>query len=91
LTDVLTITAITVTGSNRKRLRRKKTMKCPKCKGSLKVTDVVSNPEDNEVYRSKVCTICGLSIYTTEFEVERDAKFRTLWYKFHRERMRKEG
>ena len=65
-------------------------MKCPKCKGSFRVTDSVSNTDDNETYRSKVCTSCGFCIYTAEFEVERDAKFRTLWYKYHRDRKRED-
>ena len=59
-------------------------MVCNKCGGKLINTDTVNNCDTNEVYRRKRCTSCKHVMYTSEFEVERDNRFREEWNKYHR-------
>jgi transcriptional regulator NrdR family protein len=61
---------------------------CPECNGKLTVVDGVHIPDMNEYRRHKVCTQCGRDIYTTEFIVDPDERFRDEWYKHHRDRNR---
>jgi len=63
-------------------------MTCPKCNGKLKVVDSVYIPDSNEYRRNKVCTKCGHEIYTIEFEVEVNERFKDEWYEYHRDRLR---
>ena len=64
-------------------------MKCTKCDGDTKVTDLVHNSSSNEVYRRRKCINCGNVFYTTEFEVERNEQFKKEWNKHHRCSVRK--
>ena len=59
-------------------------MKCPKCKGKLKVADSVHNPKENETYRRKVCLDCGLMFYTVEFPIEQNKRFEEEWAAYYR-------
>lgn len=61
-------------------------MVCSKCGGKLVSTDTVNNPDANEVYRRKCCSNCGCIVYTSEFEVDQDERFREEWTKYHRGR-----
>lgn len=57
-------------------------MKCPKCSGKLRVYD--SSDIGDEVYRQRECPVCGHRLYTAEFEVEPDTKFRVAWAEHYR-------
>ena len=60
-------------------------MKCPECKGKLKVLDIVHDEENLETYRLKKCKECGHSLYTIEMEVLCvDEKFKRTWKRNHR-------
>ena len=59
-------------------------MVCPKCKGNVKVMDVVHNPDTNEILRKRKCTVCGKKFYTVEFEVKYDENVHVEWYKYRR-------
>lgn len=60
-------------------------MKCPKCKGIVKVIATV-DVSCNEIYRERECRECGHKFYTAEFEVEPNKRFRREWalYSFKR-------
>lgn len=59
-------------------------MKCPKCKGKLKVADSVHNTQENETYRRKVCLDCGFMFYTVEFPIEQTKRFEEDWAAYYR-------
>jgi transcriptional regulator NrdR family protein len=61
-------------------------MKCPKCNGSVKVTDVVQDMEldHNDIYRQRTCDDCGHIFYTVEGEIDVNKVFEKLWVRLHR-------
>ena len=54
-------------------------MKCPDCGGLLRGADILHIAENNENFRRRICTKCGKVVYTVEFEVEPDERFRKEW------------
>ena len=54
-------------------------MKCPYCKGKVKVTDIVYNPLENETYRQRKCLDCDYKFYTVEYEVIQNDRFKDEW------------
>lgn len=59
-------------------------MLCPECSGKLQVLDTVKNPEENEIYRLKKCSKCGYSLFTVEYEVEVNKRFKIDWTRNYR-------
>lgn len=55
-------------------------MKCPKCGGKTKITDV-RHPTTDEVLRSRACKVCQNKFYTIEYEVHADTTFTDYWRK----------
>lgn len=62
-------------------------MLCPECDSKLKVYD--TSDAGDEVYRLRECPECGHRLYTVEFEVQPDKKFRKAWCENHRFRDKK--
>lgn len=54
-------------------------MRCPNCKGEIPVRDTRFDFDENEAYRYRKCKVCGAKVYTVEFEVEHDKKFKAIW------------
>ena len=54
-------------------------MRCPDCSGVLRTGDTLHIDKHNEIYRKRICTKCGKVLYTAEFEVEPDERFRKEW------------
>jgi transcriptional regulator NrdR family protein len=50
-----------------------------KCGGKLRVLDNVKNPTENEIYRQKECVECGRRIFTVEYEVIVNQRFKADW------------
>ena len=63
-------------------------MVCPKCNGQLKTT-ITMPVSMNEIFRLKKCIDCGRLVYTAEFEVEPNARFRKEWNEYAAERKSK--
>ena len=59
-------------------------MTCPKCKGKVKVLDVVNNPNANLTYRKRKCKKCGYEFGTIEETTVMDAAFKKAWHLFYR-------
>lgn len=55
-------------------------MNCSKCGGDTRVTDTNCNTDANERYRRRKCKVCGKVMWSIEFEVEFDEKYREQWY-----------
>lgn len=60
---------------------------CEYCGGKMATKNVVQNPKDEETYRQKRCMNCGHEIYTVEFEVEVNRRFKDDWNKYIRLRV----
>ncbi len=60
-------------------------MPCKYCGGETIVVDGVYNPEQEETYRCRVCTKCGMVFYTVEFSVEISKEFVKTWGANHKE------
>lgn len=58
-------------------------MTCPKCKGKLRIIDIVHNPTEDEKYRLYKCPDCGHSIFTVEYEVVLNQRFEEDWVEHH--------
>lgn len=55
-------------------------MICPKCGEKTKqFVGAIKNQEVPEVYRNRVCTVCGHKFYTLETIVPYEGKFRMQW------------
>ncbi len=54
-------------------------MNCPNCDGDTHVTDTKYNGNANERYRRHKCKGCGHIMWTIEFEVEFDDRYRKQW------------
>lgn len=54
-------------------------MKCPKCKGKLITKDTRHNDDAEETYRRKVCSKCGHTIFTIEYETLASTSFKSQW------------
>ena len=54
-------------------------MLCPKCEGKLVTKDTRHNHAAAETYRRKVCTACGHTIYTVEYETLKTESFTRQW------------
>lgn len=61
-------------------------MTCPKCKGIVRVIDIVHNTTENEEYRKRECLYCGYTFYTSEFEVEFNSVLESDWHKYYRKK-----
>lgn len=59
---------------------------CPKCGGATAVVDTVGNSQDGEIYRRRRCVDCKHTLYTIEFEVIDNERFRREWTKLHRQK-----
>lgn len=66
-------------------------MLCPKCEGKTKVVDMSYNYVWDEQYRKRVCTNCGHTFYTAEFEVEEDKRFKKEWNRGYRKKTKNES
>lgn len=64
-------------------------MKCRKCGGTAKVTDVV-HTDTNVTYRRKQCAGCGRIFYTKETEMEFTDALDEEWRKFYRRKKKGE-
>lgn len=53
-------------------------MVCPKCGGEIRAIDTLQ-ASHNETFRYKKCLDCGHKIYTVEFEVEPNSRFKKEW------------
>ena len=60
---------------------------CEYCGGKMATKNVVHNTRDEEIYRQKRCVNCGHEIYTVEFEVEENRRFKEEWNKLIRLRV----
>lgn len=60
-------------------------MICNKCGKQLRVKDTVLNDE-NEVYRKRVCENCENVVYTIEFDVIPNKRFKREWVGLHTRR-----
>lgn len=61
-------------------------MLCPRCAVKAnRVTDV-RHTKENETLRQRVCRNCGFCFYTTEFVVETNESFISLWNKHERKK-----
>lgn len=58
-------------------------MLCKKCGVKTIVSDKSINTENSETYRLRICPKCGESIYTVEFPVEMDRRFKRDWADHH--------
>ena len=54
-------------------------MCCPRCNKSLRIEEERENLLMREIYRRRVCTVCKKEVFTIEFEVEDNPKFRETW------------
>lgn len=59
-------------------------MRCPKCEGFAKVIDNVNNSDTNEVYRKRLCIMCGYEFFTSETEIDGGQRFKNIWSLYHR-------
>ena len=55
-------------------------MNCSNCGGDTKVTDTNHHAGVNERYRRRKCKVCGKIMWSIEFEVEFDDKYKEQWY-----------
>lgn len=59
-------------------------MYCPNCNGKTTVKE--SRKVEMNVYRHRVCTVCGYDFYTEETEIEDTEGMRYYWLNQVRER-----
>ena len=59
-------------------------MKCPKCNGKLRTTDITHDTFMNYDHRKKKCVDCGSLVCTTEVVVNNNVEFKKKWAMYNR-------
>ena len=66
-------------------------MICIKCNEKLYVKDVRPDHDTGEIYRLYKCKQCGATMYTIEFETDKDNNMVKTWRKLNRSMLAKKG